>query len=152
MASRNQRINSSKTSVKCGQCKKGVKEGDGSAIGCESCQIWFHGTCAYLSEEEVKWLGAERNYVWLCDSCVEQNDNIFISSKTEAKLNALFDSLSNNFTSSIAELILKLLKSLLLVIYTMTSKNLLMRPYHPTMTLVQVAQPLSTKILICRLL
>ena len=110
MASRNQRVNSSKISVKCGQCKKGVKEDDGSAIGCKSCQIWLHGTCAHLSEEEVKCLGDERNYVWLCDSCVEQNDNIFISSKTEAKLNGLFDSLSNKFTSSIAELIPKAVK------------------------------------------
>ena len=48
--------------------------------------------------------------MWLCDSCVEQNDNIFTSSKTEAKLNGLFDSLSNKFTSSIAELILKVVK------------------------------------------
>ena len=43
--------------------------------------------------------------MWLCDSCIEQNDDIFTSSKTEAKLNGLFDSLSNKFTSSIAELI-----------------------------------------------
>ena len=110
MASRNQRFNSTKLSVKCGQCKKGVKEDDGSAIWCESCQLWFHGTCAHLSEEEVKWLGAKRNCVWLCDSCVEQNDNIFTSSKTEAKLNGLFDSLSNKITSLIAELIPKAVK------------------------------------------
>ena len=60
--------------------------------------------------EEVKWLGAKRNCVWLCDSYVEQNDNIFTSSRTEAKLNGLFDSLSNKFTSSIAELIPKAVK------------------------------------------
>ena len=110
MASKNQKVNSTKTSVKCGQCKKGLKDDHGSAIGCESCQLWFHDTCAHLSEEEVKWLGAKRNFVWLCDSCVEQNDNIFTSSKTEAKLNGLFDSLSNKFTSSIAELIPKVVK------------------------------------------
>ena len=56
MAWRNQRVNSTKTSVKCCQCKKWGKEDDGSAIGCESSQLWYHGTCALLSEEEVKWL------------------------------------------------------------------------------------------------
>ena len=48
--------------------------------------------------------------MWLCDSCVEHNDNIVTSSKTEAKLNGLFDSLSKKFTSSIAEIIPKAVK------------------------------------------
>ena len=94
----------------CRQCKKGVKEDDLSANGCGSCQLWFHGTCAHLSEEEVKWPGAKSDCEWLCDSCVKQNDNIFLSSKTQAKLNGIFDSLSNKFTSSIADLIPKAVK------------------------------------------
>ena len=57
-----------------------------------------------------KWLGAKRNCVWFCESCVQQIDNIFTSSKTEAKLNGLFDSLSNKLISSIAELIPKAVK------------------------------------------
>ena len=105
MASRKQSVNSTKTSVKLGQCKKGVKGDDCSAIGCESCQICFPGTCAHLSEEEVKGLGTKCNCVWFCDSCLKQNGNIFTSSKTEAKMNGLFDSLSNKFTSSIAEFV-----------------------------------------------
>ena len=86
------------------------KRHDGSSIGCKSCQIWFQGTCAHLSEEEVKGLGTKRNCVWFCDSCLKPNDNIFTSSKTEGKLNGLFDSLSNKYTASITELFPKAVK------------------------------------------
>ena len=49
-------------------------------------------------------LELKRTCVWLCDSCVTQNDNIFSSSKTNARLNDLADSLNNKFISSIVDL------------------------------------------------
>ena len=100
MTTRIQKVKSTKVSVKRGQCKKGVKEDDGSAIKCESFQFWFHCICAHLTEEEIKCLGTKRNCAWLGYSFVEQNNNIFTTSKIDAELNGLFDSLNNKYTLS----------------------------------------------------
>ena len=100
MESMNQTVNST-TSIKCGQCKKGVKDDNCSAIGCKL-STWFNGNSANLSEGEVKSRGTKPNSVWLSESRVEPKD--ICTSKIGAKLNGLFGFLSNKLTSCIAEL------------------------------------------------
>ena len=58
---------------KCPTWKKTVKNDDMTAICCEKCGNWYHGVCVSLKIDEVKWLGAARNCVWLCEICISSN-------------------------------------------------------------------------------
>ena len=102
----------SKSAVKCGDCKKVVKDDDTSAIGCSSCGKWVHGSCAGLSDMEVIWLGTKSNVVWLCDTCVNAN-KICATPTTEAKLTSIRDTFSEKLESNISNLVPKLIKETL---------------------------------------
>ena len=86
----------SKSAVKCGDCKKVVKDDETSAIGCSSCGEWVHGSCAGLSDMEVILLGTKSNVVWLCDTCVNAN-KICATPKTEAKVTSILDIFSETW-------------------------------------------------------
>ena len=58
------------------------------------CGNWYHGVCVSLKVDEVKWLGASRNCVWLCDICI--SSNIFT---TDAKLTSVLESFGNNIST-----------------------------------------------------
>ena len=102
----------SKSAVKCGDCKKVVKDDDTSAIGCSSCGKWVHGSCAGLSDIGVIWLGTKSNVVWLCDNCVNAN-NICATPTTEAKWTFILDTFSEKLESNISNLVPKLIKKTL---------------------------------------
>ena len=105
---RSTRLNS-KSSVKCGACKKLVKDSDPSAIGCSSCNCWFHGDCVKLSLDDVTWLGSKPNVQWICDVCLDSKDECS-SNPTEAKLTSLFNDFHEKLSSSISDLVPQLIK------------------------------------------
>ena len=105
MAPKSQRKNSVSSS-KCPGCKKVVKDDDSSAIGCHSCRFWFHGECVSLTVDEVQWLGARSNCLWLCNSG--------LSSPSEAKFSILIvENIDKKITSSLKQLLPKILSDAL---------------------------------------
>ena len=97
----------SKSAVKCGHCKKVVKEDDTSAVGCSSCGEWVHGSRFGLSDMEVFWFGTKSKMVWLCDTCVNAN-NICATPTTEAMLTSILGTFSEKLESNISNLVPKL--------------------------------------------
>ena len=71
-------------------CKKSVKNDDMTAICCEKCGNWYHGVCVSRKIDEVKWLRASRNCVWLCEISI--SSNIFT---TDAKITSVLESFEN---------------------------------------------------------
>ena len=88
----------------CGACKKLVQAFDLSAIGCSSCNCWFHGDCVKLSVDDVTWLGSKPNVQWICDVCLDSKDECS-SNPTEAKLTSLFNDFHEKLSSSISDLV-----------------------------------------------
>ena len=89
MTPKSQRTNSV-SSLKCPGGKKVVKDDDSSAIGCHSGGSWRHGEFGCLTVDEVLWMGAQLNCLWLCDSC--------LSSASEAKFsNLIVENLDKNY-------------------------------------------------------
>ena len=132
----------SKSAVKCGECKKVVKDDDISVIGCSSCGEWVHGSCARLSDMDVIWLGKKSNVVWLCDTCVNAN-KICATPITEAKLTSILHTFSEKLESNISNLVPKLIKE------TLPNVNENVRRYcqsHflPTVTLCVVMRKIIT--------
>ena len=106
---RTTRLNS-ESSPKC-ICKKPVNDDDSSAIGCSSCGKWVHGPCVGLSIDDVRWLGTKANLQWLCDNCLQRGDKSTIC--TEAKLDALFNDLSDKINTTVTNLVPKLISEVI---------------------------------------
>ena len=50
----------------------------------------FHGTCVSLLTDEVNWLGARKNFLWVCVDCFTN-----ISGLLEAGLSSRLSSISD---------------------------------------------------------
>ena len=86
-----------------------VKDSDPSAIGCFSCNCWFHGDGVKLSLEDVTWPGSKPNVHWICEVCLDSKDACS-SNPTEAKLTSLFNDFHEKLSSSISDLVPQLTK------------------------------------------
>ena len=92
------------SNTKCPTCKKTVKNDDMTAICCEKCGSWYHGVCVSLKIDGVKWLGASRNCVWLCDICI--SSNIFTN---DAKLTSVLESVEIKISTVLENAISKVI-------------------------------------------
>jgi hypothetical protein len=54
--------------VKCGECKKEVKESD-QAVACDLCNQWFHATCGKVKPATYQALMQDRELYWYCKTC-----------------------------------------------------------------------------------
>ena len=97
----------SKSTAKCGHCKKVVRDDDFGAKGCHSCVTWFHDSCAGLSVDEVRWLYTRKNCLWVCDNCLDEDS---LPTKTEARLTSPLHSFSEKVKTSLSEIVPKALK------------------------------------------
>ena len=57
-----------KSSALCGatKCRKQVSDG----IECSNCLLWFHPSCAKLSEEDFLSHSADEDSLWFCEHCL----------------------------------------------------------------------------------
>ena len=97
MSSQRKRVGSTST-CKCKHCKRKEKHDDITAIGCEKCGNWFHGSYVSLTADEVSWMGKIKYCILICDNCLEVD--IF---KYEAKFCTIFNEatdLINNIKST----------------------------------------------------
>ena len=95
----------SKSTIKCGCCKKMIKDDDMNCIGCSRCASWVHGSCAGLSSDEIVWLGEKPNIQWNCDVCLPTANEEAVSSLTEAKLNSILSDFQVTIKNSVSEIV-----------------------------------------------
>ena len=55
----------------CGICAKKVHRND-SGILCDGCDVWFHGNCIALSDEQLNILAPVATSCWFCQPCFDQ--------------------------------------------------------------------------------
>ena len=110
-------LTNSRSTTKCSNCKKLMKDNDTTAIGCENCRNWYHGACVSLTVADVKWLGSKPNVLWLCHTCLESSDYSpeaklpcsFLTSNTDTINSCIIDvlpkTLHDTFPRVLAEIV-----------------------------------------------
>ena len=58
----------------CGTCAKKVHRNE-SGILCDGCDVWFHGNCFALSDEQLNILASVATSCWFCQPCFGQRKN-----------------------------------------------------------------------------
>lgn len=90
----------------CGKCRKNITKSQYSKQ-CEKCKLWFHLTCARLSEvdaEVIKKLQSK----WFCDSCKTITEKEVRKSIGERKESTPQPSASNDNSTTITEVLRQL--------------------------------------------
>lgn len=89
--------------AKCGTCKKNVTKSD-AGIECDSCKIWFHTTCANISDELYTVLGNNNNISFNCTFCIANPNANVDNAIMRQYMDELGNKITANFNSFTAEM------------------------------------------------